>query len=64
MSLDGEFIVTKEGEPTEAELNNHNVIKIIAQKCTDEEVNWLVWKCLGESFSLGGDGDKRMQTVQ
>ncbi|CAM9189751.1 unnamed protein product [Ascophyllum nodosum] len=50
VSLDGEFIVTKEGEPTEAELNNHNVIKIIAQKCTDKEVNWLVWKCLGYRF--------------
>lgn len=48
VSLDGEFIVSKEGEPTAAELTNENLIKIVAEKCTDEQLNWLVWKCLGE----------------
>lgn len=48
VSLEGGFVLNKEGEPSEAELSNHNVIKIVAQTCTDDEVNWLAWKCLGE----------------
>lgn len=34
-------------EPTAAELAEENVVKIVKQQCTDEEVNMLAWKCLG-----------------
>lgn len=55
LSLDGGFIVSKEGEPTAEELANENVIKVVAEKCTDEELNWLLWKCLGEKMGLRKD---------
>lgn len=48
VTLIGEFVVRKEGEPTAEELANENLMKIIGEKCTDEQVNWLLWKCLGE----------------
>lgn len=48
VNLDGDFVIGREGEPTAAELANENLIKILAEKSTDEELNWLLWKCLGE----------------
>lgn len=48
VNLDGDLISSREGEPTAEELANENVIKIVAQMGTDDEVNWLVWKCFGE----------------
>lgn len=48
VNLDGDFISCREGEPRAEELTNENLIKIIAQKGSDEEVNWILWKCLGE----------------
>lgn len=41
-------MVRREGEPTAEELSNENLLQIVAQSCTDEEVNFLLWKCLGE----------------
>ena len=40
--------MNKEGEPTAEELANENLLKIMGEKCTDEQMNWLVWKCLGK----------------
>lgn len=56
VNLDGDFVVSREGEPTAAELANENLIKIVAEKSTDEELNWLLWKCLGEGRFLGAVG--------
>lgn len=41
-------MISREGEPTSEELANENLIKVVAEKSTDEELNWLLWKCLGE----------------
>lgn len=49
-------MVGEEGEPTAEELANENLIKIVAQRCTDEQVNTLLWKCLGEIGGGGGGG--------
>jgi hypothetical protein len=35
-------------EVTAEELAETNVVKIVRLECTDQEVNWLAWKCLGE----------------
>lgn len=48
LSSDKPFVVSKEGEPTAEEMSNDNLLHILAQTCTDEEVNWLAWKCLGK----------------
>jgi hypothetical protein len=44
---EGDFIVSREGEPRAEELTNENLLKIVASECTDLECNTLVWKCLG-----------------
>lgn len=41
-------------EPTAAELAEGNLVKIVKQKCTDEEVNMLAWKCLGACLPAWG----------
>ena len=46
----GDFIVSRTGGPTEAELANENIRKIVEIQCTDLEVNTLIWKCLGYRF--------------
>jgi len=46
----GNFIVKREGGPTEEELSDENIMKIIKIRCTDLEVNTLVWKGLGYRF--------------
>eukprot|EP00904_Undaria_pinnatifida_P004101 jgi/Undpi1/13692/HiC_scaffold_9.g03346.m1 len=51
----GEFVVNKEGEPTAEELANENLLKIMGEKCTDEQMNWLVWKCLGYRYNAAED---------
>lgn len=33
--------------PTREELSNENLVRLVREECTDEEVNSLVWKCLG-----------------
>ncbi|CAM9276555.1 unnamed protein product [Chrysoparadoxa australica] len=50
-TLKGGLVIDKEGEPTEGELSNGNLLKVLGQACTDEEVNWLVWKCLGYRYN-------------
>jgi hypothetical protein len=45
------FVVTREGGPTEAELSNQNILKIVKIECSDLEVNTIVWKCLGYRFN-------------
>jgi len=44
------FVIDRHGEPTAAELEDHNILKIVTIDCTDLEVNTLVWKCLGYRF--------------
>lgn len=41
------FLVSEVGEPVKEELTNENLVKIVREECTDDEVNALVWKCLG-----------------
>ncbi len=48
VSLAGDFVASREGEPTDDELANDNLMRIVAQKGSDEGVNWIAWKCLGE----------------
>lgn len=58
---EGDFLVSRAGEPTLEELSDDNVLKIVKVECTDLEVNTLVWKCLGYRFEgqdrEGGGGD-------
>ena len=53
-----DFIVSRTGGPTEEELSNENILKIVLIECTDLEVNTLVWKCLGYRF----DGNEWQNT--
>lgn len=46
----GKFIISREGEPNEAELSNENLVKIVKCETNDLEVNTLVWKCLGYRY--------------
>eukprot|EP00903_Cladosiphon_okamuranus_P011913 g11189.t1 len=55
VNLDGDFVISREGEPTAEELANENLIKIVAEKSTDEELNWLLWKCLGYRYNPDTD---------
>lgn len=48
----GTFIITREGEPTKAELTNENLLKIVQCETNDLEVNTLVWRCLGYRFDI------------
>lgn len=50
---ESEFIVSREGGPTDAELANENILKIVLLECSDLEVNTLCWKCLGYRFEDG-----------
>jgi hypothetical protein len=50
IGIDG-FVISREGEPTQIELANENILKIVKNACTDLEVNTLVWKCLGYRFN-------------
>jgi len=52
----GAFVVSRQGGPTDAELANENILKIVRSECTDLEVNTLVWKCLGYRFQQQQDG--------
>ena len=47
---DKEFILSRDGPPTAEELSNENLYKILMIRCSDLEVNTLVWKCLGYRF--------------
>eukprot|EP00752_Nemacystus_decipiens_P006874 g6175.t1 len=51
VNLDGDFVISREGEPTAEELANENLIKVVAEKSTDDELNWLLWKCLGYRYN-------------
>jgi len=46
----GDFIVSRTGGPTNEELSNENLYKILMLECNDLEVNTVVWKCLGYRF--------------
>ncbi|KAJ8598308.1 hypothetical protein CTAYLR_007550 [Chrysophaeum taylorii] len=41
------LVSSTSSEPTAAELANENLVRIVREQCSDEEVNVLVWKCLG-----------------
>lgn len=45
------FVLGREGGPTQAELSNENILKIVKIECSDLEVNTIVWKCLGYRFN-------------
>ena len=47
---EGDFIISREGEPTAEELANENILRIVLSESTDLEVNTLVWKGLGYRF--------------
>ena len=47
---DGDFKVSRSGGPTDEELTDENLYRIIERKASDLEVNTLVWKCLGYRF--------------
>eukprot|EP00526_Cylindrotheca_closterium_P015732 CAMPEP_0113605812 /NCGR_PEP_ID=MMETSP0017_2-20120614/2528_1 /TAXON_ID=2856 /ORGANISM="Cylindrotheca closterium" /LENGTH=270 /DNA_ID=CAMNT_0000514329 /DNA_START=45 /DNA_END=857 /DNA_ORIENTATION=- /assembly_acc=CAM_ASM_000147 len=47
---EGDFIVSRSGGPTDEELTDENLYRIIERKASDLEVNTLVWKCLGYRF--------------
>ena len=47
---EGDFIVSRTGGPTDEELTNENIRRIVDIECTDLEVNTLIWKCLGYRF--------------
>jgi hypothetical protein len=49
------FVLNREGGPTEAELSNENILKIVTIECSDLEVNTIVWKCLGYRFNSQTD---------
>ncbi|CAM9391316.1 unnamed protein product [Ectocarpus fasciculatus] len=61
VNLDGDFISSREGGPTAEELSNENIIKVVAEKSTDEEVNVLAWKCLGYRYDAGEDAWKAVK---
>lgn len=45
-----DFVISRLGGPTEEELGNENLLRILMIECSDLEVNTLVWKCLGYRF--------------
>ena len=47
---EGSFVLSREGGPTNEELANENVLRIVTSECSDLEVNTLMWKCLGYRF--------------
>ncbi|CAM9274022.1 unnamed protein product [Choristocarpus tenellus] len=48
VSIEGEFVSSDDGgEPTEEELSNVNMLRIIAEVASNEMVNNLAWRCLG-----------------
>lgn len=47
---EGDFVISRLGGPTEEELGNENLLRILMIECSDLEVNTLVWKCLGYRF--------------
>jgi len=48
----GEFLISRTGGPTDEELTDENLYRIIERKANDLEVNTLVWKCLGYRFDV------------
>lgn len=57
---EGEFIISRTGGPTDEELTDENLYRIIERKASDLEVNTLVWKCLGYRFN----GDEESWTPE
>mmetsp|Transcript_26497 Transcript_26497/g.34510 ORF Transcript_26497/g.34510 Transcript_26497/m.34510 type:complete len:283 (-) Transcript_26497:392-1240(-) len=45
-----DFIISRTGGPTDAELTNENILKIVLSESSDLEANTLCWKCLGYRF--------------
>lgn len=46
-----DFLLSRTGGPTDEELTNENIYKILKIECNDLEVNTLMWKCLGYRFN-------------
>ena len=42
--------IAKEGDVTDADLADLNLVKIVQEETTDIDTNVLVWKCLGYSY--------------
>jgi hypothetical protein len=47
---EGDFTISRANGPTQQELMNENLYKVLKIECTDLEVNTLVWKALGYRF--------------
>mmetsp|Transcript_22381 Transcript_22381/g.31200 ORF Transcript_22381/g.31200 Transcript_22381/m.31200 type:complete len:283 (-) Transcript_22381:104-952(-) len=45
-----DFVLSRTGGPTDEELTNENILKIVLSDSSDLEVNTLCWKCLGYRF--------------
>lgn len=52
---ESEFIVSRTGGPTDEELTDENLYRIIERKASDLDVNTLVWKCLGYRFDANNE---------
>jgi Domain of unknown function (DUF1823) len=50
-----EFLLNRTGGPTDEELSNENMLRIVRNQCSDLEVNTLIWKCLGYRFDLDSE---------
>ena len=50
-----DFVLSRTGGPTDEELSNENMLRIVRIQCSDLEVNTLVWKCLGYRFDAASE---------
>lgn len=41
------FVINLDGGPSLEELSNENLVRIVNLEATDEQCNYLCWKCLG-----------------
>lgn len=55
---EGSFVVSRTGGPSDEELADENLYRIVEREASDLDVNTLVWKCLGYRF----DADDKMWT--
>mmetsp|Transcript_4464 Transcript_4464/g.13978 ORF Transcript_4464/g.13978 Transcript_4464/m.13978 type:complete len:246 (+) Transcript_4464:1-738(+) len=53
-----EFVVSDLSQPpTDEALTNENLVKIVREECSDDQVNALVWQCLGYRLQQDGTYD-------
>ena len=57
LNVDGDFVLLDDPEPRDEELSNKNMLRILLMVATDDQVNQLVWKCLGYRKHADGEWD-------